>query len=61
MRALTPAPVLRTPPGPPRAKDTASGAIAALSPLIAEDLERETRPNRIAHARRLNIGTGQVF
>jgi hypothetical protein len=53
--------VLRTPPGLPQEKDIASDAIAALSPLVAEDLERETRPNPTAHARRLSIGTGQVF
>jgi len=61
LRVLTPAPVVRTPPGLPREKDTVSGAIAVLSPLVAEDPERETRPNPIAHARRLSIGTGQVF
>lgn len=61
IRAMTPAPLTRTPAGPPRVRGTASGAKEALSPMAAEVVDRETLPTPIAHARRLSIGTGQVF
>ncbi|MDP9157759.1 MAG: helix-turn-helix domain containing protein [Pseudomonadota bacterium] len=61
IRAITPAPLIRTPAGPPRVRGTASGANEAVSPMAAEVVDRETLRTPIAHARRLSIGTGQVF
>ncbi|MNT25362.1 hypothetical protein D3C72_1608790 [compost metagenome] len=63
MRVLAAAPTTRTPPGPPRATDRPTAAQSATTSAdatpTATDAEPSTRPT--ARARKLSIGTGQVF
>jgi putative transposase len=61
MRALETASVVRSPAGPPKANDTGGDVVVAASLEIREMVGREVLPVPIANARRLSIGTGQVF
>jgi transposase InsO family protein len=61
MRALETASVVRSPAGPPKANDTGGDVVVAASLEIREMVGREVLPVPIANARRLSVGTGQVF
>lgn len=61
MRLLAAAPTTRTPPGPPRPTEKPPAAAQSAPPSVDVTSADESTPRPTAQARKLSIGTGQVF
>ncbi|WP_112188854.1 DDE-type integrase/transposase/recombinase [Ralstonia sp. GX3-BWBA] len=61
MRLLAAAPTTRTPPGPPRPTEKPPTAAQSAPPSVDVTSADESTPRPTARARKLSIGTGQVF